>query len=81
MARKKRQVEVIEEVDKAVPVFSAETEPKKNQYFVSRGQHVNSSKGILPPGTEVFPDYFPGGMVSIEQHIAAGVLHAKGVKQ
>lgn len=80
MARKKRQVEVIEEVEKAVPVFSTKTEPRKNQYFVSRDQHVNSSKGILSPGTEVFPDYFPGGMVSIEQHIDAGVLYAKGTK-
>lgn len=65
------EIEVEKQID-ATPV-----EPVAFGVFVADGKHVNCRRGILGPGTEVFPKDFPGGDKTIAEHVENGGLVVK----
>lgn len=76
MAKAKKKRETKEDVPK-IPKVDKQSEKKESVLFddvfvIANGKYVNSRRGILPPGEEVFDIDFPGGSVSLSQHIKSG---------
>ena len=46
-------------------------------FFVADDKCINCRRGVLTPGTQVFPKDFPGGEATIREHISFGGIVEK----
>ena len=50
---------------------------KAKRFFVAEKKEISCRRGILKPGTQVFPKDFPGGEATIREHISHGGIVEK----
>lgn len=85
--RKKTEIETkpveveVEPVEVEIKPVEVESKPVETGVFVADGKYVNCLRGVLRPGTQVFPKDFPGGEDTIKQHIECGGLVVREISR